>query len=226
MSDRLSNIGHSVKSGYAATVPTATPAPMLTRGHKKKARTRQLLLDTALVVLAERGEGFSVADLIARAGVSHGTFYNYFTDRDQLVQALVPHIVEGFAARSAAEVDDPDPAVRFAVITARALGSAVHAPDTVRVALRLEPVQRALLVDGPLAYLRHDLHEGHAVGRFTGELDDGTLDVVLGALLLAGRRIVDGETDPAYRRTVIRRLLCALGLDLDDATALAARAVG
>lgn len=207
-------------------MPTATPAPMLTRGHKKKARTRQLLLDTALAVLAERGEGFSVADLIARAGVSHGTFYNYFTDRDQLVQALVPHIVEGFAARSAAEVDDPDPAARFAVITARALGSAVHAPDTVRVALRLEPVQRALLVDGPLAYLRHDLHEGHAVGRFTGELDDGTLDVVLGALLLAGRRIVDGETDPAYRRTVIRRLLCALGLDLDDATALAARAVG
>ena len=106
---------------------------MLTRGHKKKARTRQLLLDTALAVLAERGEGFSVADLIARAGVSHGTFYNYFTDRDQLVQALVPHIVEGFAARSAAEVDDPDPAVRRVAaargaVPDRRVGAGQHHP--------------------------------------------------------------------------------------------------
>jgi AcrR family transcriptional regulator len=207
-------------------VPAAVAAPSaLTRGHKKKARTRQLLLDTALQVLAEHGEGFSVADLAARAGVSHGTFYNYFTDREQLVQALVPHIVEGFAARSAAEVDDPDPAARFAIITARALANAVHAPHTVRVALRLEAAQRALLVDGPLAYLRHDLVDGHASGRFSEALDDGTFDVVLGALLLAARRIVEGETSADYRCAVIRRLLLALGVDAADATALATRAV-
>ena len=66
----------------------ADPSPTLTRGHKKKARTRQLLLDTALEVLAEQGEGFTVADLASRAGVSHGTFYNYFSDRDQLIEAL------------------------------------------------------------------------------------------------------------------------------------------
>ena len=120
-------------------MPTATPAPMLTRGHKKKARTRQLLLDTALAVLAERGEGFSVADLIARAGVSHGTFYNYFTDRDQLVQALVPHIVEGFAARSAAEVDDPDPAVRFYASRANAGWACSAAPTAGRRIVNVAP---------------------------------------------------------------------------------------
>ncbi|MEY4081090.1 MAG: hypothetical protein RL430_1520, partial [Actinomycetota bacterium] len=67
-------------------VPTihADAAP-LTRGHKKRSRTRQTLLDAALRVLAESGEGFSLTEVAARAGVSHGTFYNYFRDREELM---------------------------------------------------------------------------------------------------------------------------------------------
>ena len=205
-------------------MPTATDPP-LTRGHKKKARTRQQLLDAALDVLVEEGESFSVVDVAARAGVSHGTFYNYFADREELVAALVPLLVEAFAARAAAEVEETDPAARFAVITARALAVAAEAPDLVRVALRLEAVQRALLVDGPLAYLSEDLAAGHAAGRFDGTPDAGTLDVVLGSLLLAARRIVDGEAGLDHRRTVIRRLLAALGVDPVEAEGLADRAV-
>lgn len=203
---------------------TATDPP-LTRGHKKKARTRQQLLDAALEVLVEQGESFNVVDVAARAGVSHGTFYNYFADREDLVAALVPLLVGAFAARAAAEVDEADPAVRFAVITARALAVAAEAPDLVRVALRLEAVQRALLVDGPLAHLSEDLADGHAAGRFDGPPDSATLDVVLGSLLLAARRIVDGEAGLDHRRTVIRRLLAALGVDPAEAEGLADRAV-
>ena len=199
--------------------------PPPTRGHKKKARTRQALLDAALEVLAADGEGFSVVDIAARAGVSHGTFYNYFADREELVAALVPLLVESFAAQAAAEIDESEPAARFAVITARALAVAAEAPELVRVALRLEAVQRALLAEGPLAYLRDDLAAGHAAGRFDGPPDDGTLDVVLGALLLAARRIVDDEAGLDHRRTVIRRLLVALGVSPGEAEAIADRAV-
>lgn len=202
----------------------ATDEP-LTRGHKKKARTRQQLLDAALDVLAEQGEQFSVVDVAARAGVSHGTFYNYFSDREELVAALVPVLVEAFAARAATEVDEADPAARFAVITARALAVAAEAPDLVRVALRLEAVQLGLLAGSPLAYLREDLVAGFAAGRFDGPPDDATFDVVLGALLLAARRIVDGDAGLDHRRSVIRRLLAALGVDRDEAEALADQAV-
>lgn len=207
-------------------VPTSTDHPTLTRGHKKKARTRRLLLDTALEVLAEQGEGFAVADIAVRAGVSHGTLYNYFADREHLVNELVSDLVETFAARSAAEVDDPDPAVRFARISARALASATAMPETVRVALRLEAAQRVLLIDGPLAYLRQDLADGCASGRFSSQPDDGTLDVMVGSLLLAARRIVDGQHDLVYRATVIGRLLQALGVDAGDAASIARREVG
>lgn len=207
------------------TVVSASTAPTLTRGHKKKARTRQLLLDTALQVIAEEGEGFNVADLAARAGVSHGTFYNYFSDREQLIDALVPYTVGRFAERMAVEVTTMDPAERFARISAVALDAAVREPQIVRVALRLDAVQRGLLVDGPLAHLRHDLADGHAAGRFDGPPDDGTLDVVLGALLLAARRVVDGETGVAYRRSVLTRLLQALGVEAAEARRLASGAV-
>lgn len=206
-------------------MPSSAPAPTPTRGHKKKARTRQLLLDTAIGVLAEQGEGFSVADLAGRAGVSHGTFYNYFTDREQLVEALVPHIVGRFAERMAVEVTVADPAARFARISANALEAAMREPQTIRVALRLDAVQRGMLADGPLAHLRHDLAEGCATGRLSGPLDDGTLDVVLGTLLLAARRVADGERSMAYRRSVLCRLLQALGVDADEAAKLAADAV-
>lgn len=207
------------------TVSTSVPPTAPTRGHKKKARTRQLLLDTALRLLAERGEGFSVVDLAERAGVSHGTFYNYFTDREHLIRELVPYIVQQFAERMAVEVALADPAARFARISALALETAVREPAITRVALRIDAVQRGLLVSGPLAHLRRDLVDGFATGRFSSAPDDATLDVVFGSLVLAARRVADGETDPAYRRTVVARLLQVLGLTAEDAADVAAEAL-
>lgn len=196
----------------------------LTRGHKKRSRTRQTLLDAALHVLAESGEGFSLTEVATRAGVSHGTFYNYFEDREELMAALVPYSVEAFAVRSGQDVGSTDPAVKFAVISARALRTAIDSPNTMRVALRIEAVQRALVVNGPLSYLRADLVQGHTSGRFTVAPDDGTLDVILGAMLLAGRRGVDGESSDEYVTSVITRLLMSLGLDANEAVAIAAAA--
>jgi AcrR family transcriptional regulator len=210
---------------YCCAVPASNAAQELTRGHKKKARTRQLLLDTALEVLAEQGEGFSVADLFGRAGVSHGTFYNYFTDREQVIEALVPHIVSRFADRMAIEVTNADPAARFARITAHGFEIAIREPQTVRVALRIDAVQQRLLADGPLAPFRRDLADGFASGRFNGSLDDATLDMVLGTLMFAARRITDGEHSIAYRRSVLGRVLQVLGVGVAEAAALAADAV-
>ena len=75
---------------------TATDQP-LTRGHKKKARTRRRLIAAAIDVIADRGEAFSISDVTTAAGVSHGTFYNYFDDRDALLGAVVPQVLADFA---------------------------------------------------------------------------------------------------------------------------------
>lgn len=203
---------------------TSSPVPV-SRGHKKRSRTRQLLLDAALHVVAESGEGFSLGQVSAAAGVSHGTLYNYFRDREELMDAIIMHTAESLAARLQTEVQTPDHAVRFAVITARALRESAAVPDTMRAVLRLESLPRGRLVNGPLSYLHENLVDGFRVGRFGAEIDDATIDVVLGALLMALRRAVDGETDDRYISTLLERLLVMLGIKAVEARRIAVDAV-
>ena len=101
------------------------PAPVLeerpSRGHKKRERTRRQLIAAGSAVLAEKGTALTISDVVARAEVSNGTFYNYFNDRDELIDALAEHSVISLAAESALQTTDQDPARRFAVATLRVL---------------------------------------------------------------------------------------------------------
>lgn len=51
--------------------------------------TRAKLMDAGITVLAERGyHAARVDDVVSAAGLSHGTFYSYFSNKDALVYAL------------------------------------------------------------------------------------------------------------------------------------------
>jgi AcrR family transcriptional regulator len=84
----------------------ATEEPKRARGRQ----TRKALLDAGRSVLPMRGyRGTRVDDVVAVAGVSHGSFYRYFANTDDLFHALAQdaavHLVElvdGFPD----EVDD------------------------------------------------------------------------------------------------------------------------
>ena len=66
--------------------PTApTTPPLRPRGQK----TRQLLLDAGAVVLPARGyHDARVDDIVEAAGVSHGSFYRYFDNKDDFFRVL------------------------------------------------------------------------------------------------------------------------------------------
>lgn len=52
-------------------------------------RTMTALLDAGMAVLADKGlHGARIDDVVATAQVSHGTFYLYFTNKDDLVRAM------------------------------------------------------------------------------------------------------------------------------------------
>lgn len=205
------------------------PAPSdepRTRGYKKKERTRLQLLSAAIDVIATHGEAFTIQDVTTRAGVSNGTFYNYFDDRDRLIDAVLPSVLSSFIIETEAVVPDEDPAVRFATITAMALHRAATDGKTVRAMLRLDAVQQAILDrSGVLDHLLNDLNDGVRHGRFSIEDEQAALDVVAGSLLLAARRMADGSTPASYPRTVVSALLRALGVAPDEAEALATAAV-
>ena len=65
--------------------PQEPPAVLRPRGE----RTRQRLLDAGAVVLPARGyPDARVDDIVAAAGVSHGTFYRYFDSKDDFFRML------------------------------------------------------------------------------------------------------------------------------------------
>lgn len=192
-----------------------------TRGHKKKERTRRHLIAAGLRVLGEKGQGLTVSDVVAEAEVSNGTFYNYFADRDELLEELAEHSVLSLAAATANEAID-DPARRFAAATMRMLQRASEDETWARVMLRL--VSRPGSGVDMSRYLREDLEEGFALGRFDVGPDAATLDQVAGLIIMTIRRIVEGQATPDVPEQAVRRGLRALGVDDTESARLATEA--
>lgn len=82
----------ALRAGIDGEVPDAdlTPAGQ---------RTLAALLDSAHAVLVARGyHGTRVDDITSSAGVSHGAFYRYFANKDQVVRALAMRAMGRIAA--------------------------------------------------------------------------------------------------------------------------------
>jgi AcrR family transcriptional regulator len=194
-----------------------------TRGFRKKERTRRQLNAAGLRVLAEKGQGLTVSDVVAEAEVSNGTFYNYFADRDELVEALAEQSALSLAATAAQERME-DPASRFATATTRVLRHAVEDQTWARVMLRL--ASRPGSGIDLSRYLREDLEEGFAQGRFEVGPDDATHDQVTGLVMMTIRRIVEGHASPDVVQHAVQRGLRALGVSQAESVELAAGAAG
>lgn len=191
------------------------------RGHRKRERTRRQLVEAGLRVLAEKGEALSVSDVTAAAEVANGTFYNYFADRDALLDVLASTLVLSLAAAAASEPNE-DPAMRFAVASTRVLRRAAADPTWGRVVMRL--ANRPAVHANIDQYLRADLAAGFAAGRFETGPDDATLDQVFGLLLMTIRRIVEGAAASDTIERAVERGLRALGVGREEARDIAAAA--
>ncbi|MFT5444285.1 MAG: AcrR family transcriptional regulator [Myxococcota bacterium] len=194
------------------------------RGHKKRERTHRHLVAAGVAVLAEKGEALTISDVVARAEVSNGTFYNYFADREELIDALAEHSIISLAAEAAVQSTDLDTARRFAFATLRVLRRAAEDPTWGRVVLRLVDHRRAYSRE-MVRFLREDLAEGFAEGRFEYGADEITLDVLAGLILMSVRRIVRGDAEPDHAEQVLERALIILGIPKGEARDLAAEAI-
>ena len=206
-----------------ATVPymASESRETRTRGFRKKERTRQQLITAGLRVLAAKGQGLTVSDVAAEAGVSNGTFYNYFADREELVEALAAHSMLALAAATAGEPIE-DPARRFALATTRVLARASDEPTWARALLRL--VSRPDSGVDLARYLREDLAEGQSLGRFDVGPDDAVLDQVVGLIVMTIRRIAEGQAAPDSVERAVERALRGVGLGETEAMELAREA--
>lgn len=193
----------------------------LTRGYRKKERTRRRLMNAGLRVLAEKGQGLTVSDVVLEAEVSSGTFYNYFNDREELLEALAEHSALSLAAAVAAERIS-DPARRFARATMRVLSRAAEDETWGRVVIGL--VSRPGTGIDLGRYLREDLAEGLEKGRFDVGPEAAVVDQVAGLVVMTIRRFLEGQTTPNTAELAVRRALRSVGVSESESVELAAEA--
>src|ERR1700749_5261838 len=102
----------------AEAVP-AVGAPRVSRLDRRKARTRQALLDAAVRRFPEgRGDRASIAEITEEADIGFGSFYNHFDSKEQLFQTASEEVLERWGQlidRASAGITDP--AELFAVGT-------------------------------------------------------------------------------------------------------------
>jgi AcrR family transcriptional regulator len=76
------------------------------------------ILDGTMRLLSRQGtRKLSVSDICAASGVARGTFYRYFSTKEDVLDALGRHLEDGIAARFATAIEaNPDPKQRVRIV--------------------------------------------------------------------------------------------------------------
>ncbi|MGT2509351.1 TetR/AcrR family transcriptional regulator [Cupriavidus basilensis] len=189
---------------------------------ERRERMRARLAETALAVFAQKGVGASVIqDVIAAAGVSQGTFYNYFRTNDELLNAVAEELSnELINAIEQAVSRYEDPAVRIATGVRLYLYKARAFPLFARFV-----VQTGLHLASPnnliYEHVPQHLEEGFTSGRFLRMPLEVAMDLIGGQALMAIARLEAGNSAEDYPEWVVATLLRALGLPQKDAQRIA-----
>ncbi|BCX67580.1 MULTISPECIES: TetR/AcrR family transcriptional regulator [Pseudomonas] len=201
----------------------AVPEP-LTRGHKKRERTRRGLMDAALRLVARKEVGeIALLEVAAEAAVSNGTIYNYFRTRDEVIEAVGIAMAAEFSdAISVLNADVQCGAQRVSIgvrmFVCRAAADHPWANALLRI-IHFDQAMRSRLADHVLGDLRAGLQEGS----FTYEDEGIALDMVVSCTTGAMRAVVEGRAVAEHDVRVAEMILQALGVTPAKARKIAAK---
>jgi AcrR family transcriptional regulator len=189
----------------------------------RRAQTRARLASGALEVLAARTPALpTVEDLASAAGVSRGTFYNYYPTPEALVAELRQEIREQAAARfdQILSVTD-DPAIQTALIVRHYLHFAADAPLHAAAFLHIEDLHG---LGEPLPYTQFRLvmDRGLQTGRFAELNRYAVRTLIFGTVRMTMRDLLRGSYAPGSDVRVTAMILAALGLPHAEADLIAA----
>lgn len=208
-----------------APMPRSTePPPESSTLSPVRARTRSALLDAALHLFAKKGVGATAIHEIAEeAGVSNGSFYNYFRTREEVVDAgarlLAKRLTDDI---SASYVDVEDPAERVAIGSRRFMLKALAEPEWGAAVLRVwnsTPLMAQRVSDAALK----DLRAARRSGRFSFTNERAAVDLLQGTVLAGMRTLLDGRAGQGHPEAVAMMVLRGLGLPSAEAKEIARR---
>jgi AcrR family transcriptional regulator len=189
----------------------------------KRARTRDDLLVAAQTLLLKHSAGsLAVTDIAACAGVSHGTFYNYFDTIDALIDVLGALVVAAHAKGLAtATTFARGPVEIFTAKTRQTLQFAAERGDYGRIlfdaGLPIDRLAGALRED-----LLGDLRAGLTEGAFQTESAEVAASLVSGCVLGAALDLHRGRLAASAIDDAATQVLRLLGVSPETARRAAA----
>jgi AcrR family transcriptional regulator len=210
-----------------ATHSSPAPAPDKRALDQRWLRTRERLLTAGFELIGEGGaEGASIDALVARAGISKQTFYNHFSDRDELTAALSLEsrrvLQQAIAATNA---DVLDPVLRLARGVATYARQAVVHPVLTQFVARTT-ISRGTFDEGNRG-LEQDIAAGVAQGRLQVDHPATAVMFVVGVTATLIAQITASSNATAAEmlcREVLTMLLRALGCGGEEGRQIAAQA--
>ncbi len=196
--------------------PDAAPP---TRVARRRARTRERLLEATRALIGEKGvSGLRISEITERADVALGSFYNHFEAKDDVVAAVVGEALEELAASVAGD-DLPEPhddAVVVCTAIRRFVDLAYDDGELARLLVNLS-TSDAVFAAAVQPFARRAVARGVAAGRFSVATPEVTVVWITGGALAVMRAIVDGRDLGAEAgRELAEQSLLALGVPADD----------
>lgn len=191
------------------------------KNESKRDRTRDDILVSTQILLKK----YNVSDLKIRqitelAGLVHSSFYNYYSDVDELISdlgSLLGATHMSAMAKVASESDGP--AIRFARITRQTLRIVLQEPFFGRLMFDCLPIDR--LVAELRLSLTRDIQEGASLGIFEVSDMDVAVSLTSGAIMGLALDLHRGLLPSSKIDDATLRLLVGLGLNPSEAAGLA-----
>lgn len=202
--------------------PKPKPARPFTRPRKQKLNreekaqlTYRNLMEAAAHIVGEKGYAAStIAKVTQQAGVAHGTFYNYFEDRQELFDVLLPYVGEQMTDKITQDLADAGSGLEREIARFRAYCNYLRQnPGFYRVLYEAEVfapkahaahIQR--LSDGYIRSLRRAMAAGDLREMDADEMS-ATVSILLGARAYVAMQHKDTGQIPDSAVTAYARLM-------------------
>lgn len=179
--------------------------------------TRASLIAAALAEFASKGLDASLDGICARAKLTRGAFYVHFEDRDDLILAVMEHVLGGFVdilTGVKPEIGGTERALDLFLAAAKARAPAVHGRKALRFDHLMDACRRSPALGKRyreiVAQARAKIADGIAVDQRAGRLRrvDGVADVlVMFAFGIVAALELDIPIDHARLGATVKELL-------------------
>lgn len=194
------------------------------RNSRRREQTRARLIDAAMTLFAKQGtERTRINEITELADVGFGSFYNYFENKDAIVDAVLSETAASHAqAIVGATADVEDPAEVISVAHRHFVRLAIEEPQLAALAVELVFSNQAI-IESLRPFAREDLKRAAAAGRVDIPDIEVALHATGGALQGSIRGVLEGELGPDADVAHAALVLRMLGLGPSEADEIARR---